>query len=77
MDTWDGRKEGEEGMNKIEIVPGNMYEPPTYSGDELAEIIENLECQGMCDENTQFEEWCIHDLDEYGYGTFRCEEGES
>ena len=30
----------------------------------------HVEFHGMCDENTQFEDWCNHELNEYGYGKF-------
>ena len=55
-------------MSKIEMIPGNQYEPPTYSEEEMAEIMANLECEGICDENTQYEEdYTPPPMDEYGY----------
>ena len=44
------------------------YTPPEYSEEELADIAENLECWGMCDENTQYEEgYTPPPMDECGY----------
>ena len=44
------------------------YIPPEYSADELADIAKNLECWGMCDERTQYEEgYTPPPMDEYGY----------
>ena len=44
------------------------YIPPEYTEEELAEIMANLECEGMCDENTQYEEgYTPPPMDEYGY----------
>lgn len=57
-------------MGKVECD----YIPPEYTEEELAEIAENLERWGMCDEHTRYEEgYTPPPLNEYGYP----EEGQS
>ena len=55
-------------MSKMEMINGAEYVPPEYSEEEIAEIMANLECDGMSDEHTQYEEgYTPPQMDEYGY----------
>jgi hypothetical protein len=39
-----------------EMIKGADYVPPEYTEEEMAEIMSSMECEGMCDEHTQYEE---------------------